>query len=544
MAPYALALVGRLKSQLCYSPPGRKKEQLDRIEGLISRVHPQGRYPYDLVCHAITRYRPRGQHNPLLPGHLLRGELGRMLEELSVPLHVPVGDGPERVISLEILREQYDLSEEALSRWRQAGLPCRSYRYPDGTERPGIRQSALAAFLQRYGQECGVSVPSRRRRALWRRARRLVKAHSLGLSATARMLAEDVSEEAARLLLAEQNARSAKPLFPACLHPLSQVRKTALHQAWRDRVPVRSLARGEDLPRKVVERIIRERAAAELLDGDIEFIDRPEFHSPEAEAELLRGDLPEAHWAKSGPAQRRAPEDAYFAELRRQELLSRETETALFRRYHYLKFRWWQERRRLAPSELTPPALRQLAERQAQATALRNRLVEANLRLVITVARQHARSREALADLISEGNCTLLQAVEKFDFTRGTRFCTYASWALMKNFAKSFRTEERRNEQPVADVNEVVCVVEEPAPRPVEVREQQAHEKRLVTGLLDRLTHREREILVCRFGIDGAVRPATLDEIGQRLQITRERVRQLERRALKKLRELLNRPSP
>jgi len=189
-------------------------------------------------------------------------------------------------------------------------------------------------------------------------------------------------------------------------------------------------------------------------------------------------------------------------------------------------------------------ALRQLAERQAQATTLRNRLVEANLRLVVTVARQHSRSREALTNLISEGNCTLLRAVEKFDFTRGTRFCTYASWALMKNFAKNFRTEERRNEQPVADVNEVVCVVEDPAPQPVEVRERRADQKHLVARLLDLLNRREREILVCRFGIDGAIQPATLDEVGRRMQITRERVRQLERRALKKLRESLNAPSP
>src|SRR5256885_692236 len=133
---------------------------------------------------------------------------------------------------------------------------------------------------------------------------------------------------------------------------------------------------------------------------------------------------------------------------------------------------------------------------------------------------------------------SLIRAVEKFDFGRGFKFSTYASWAIIKNFARTIPDEKHRRERFLTGHDEGVEVA--PGSRSDE-HEQLATQDRAthsVNRLLQYLEPRERDIIRMRAGLDDHAKGMTLEEIGKQFNITKERVRQLNARAMKKLREI------
>jgi RNA polymerase primary sigma factor len=243
---------------------------------------------------------------------------------------------------------------------------------------------------------------------------------------------------------------------------------------------------------------------------------------------------------------------------------------------------------------LTREEERELARRKdAGDDAARRQLIESNLRLVMSVARNYARADVPLLDLIQEGNLGLMRAVEKFDYKLGYKLSTYATWwirqAITRALVDQGRTirlplhvadEVRRllrtrrqlaqklnreptivelaaeAKQPEHRVQELLELIETPvsletpvgdgeslfgdlledvrAPAPLESTADKARAKELVDAL-GTLDPRLRRVVTLRFGLDGD-KPYTLDEIGADVGVTRERVRQLETRALRELR--------
>ncbi|MGD0025435.1 MAG: sigma-70 family RNA polymerase sigma factor [Xanthobacteraceae bacterium] len=237
----------------------------------------------------------------------------------------------------------------------------------------------------------------------------------------------------------------------------------------------------------------------------------------------------------------------------------------------------------------------QVGKARREITAAREQMVKAHLRLVVSVARKyHRKSSLDLLDLIQEGNMGLMHAIEKYDYRRGVKISTYAVWWIRQSIARAIadqaRTiripvhmtenaakvvrERRRLYQkqgrdpkpaeiaarmgiPVARVEQVLSMVQEPtsldAPvgedgdatlgdlikAPDAVDPQAAAEssalQRIVSEALADLTPREQRILRMRFGIGGAA-DHTLEEIGKEFGVTRERIRQIEAKAIEKLR--------
>jgi RNA polymerase primary sigma factor len=229
-------------------------------------------------------------------------------------------------------------------------------------------------------------------------------------------------------------------------------------------------------------------------------------------------------------------------------LLNQEQERHLFRKMNYLKHQVARLRGALTPPgggleagkgrAWGPDAVANL---EGQARAIRDHLIHCNMRLLVSIAKRHAARTHDFTELLSDGNVSLLSAVERFDYSRGNKFSTYASWVIRKNYARSTLQEKCRRRRYLTGHEEwffeaVVDARSDEEASLASAERARACVNRLLQ-LLEFLDQRERQIICMRLGLDNAKR-RTLENIGKQFGITKERVRQLQARAMKKLRNL------
>src|SRR6056297_3217675 len=172
-----------------------------------------------------------------------------------------------------------------------------------------------------------------------------------------------------------------------------------------------------------------------------------------------------------------------------------------------------------------------------QAVKVKNLIVQSNLRLVVSIAKRHGGKVDDLFTLISDGNMSLIRAAEKFDYARGNKFSTYASWAIMKNFARTIPSEFKHRDRFRTTTEELFLARQDERLDPYVEENAQRLRQREVSRILGRLDEREQKIISARFGLSRGSEPLTLKEVGEEMGVTKERIRQLESRALTKLRE-------
>jgi RNA polymerase primary sigma factor len=275
--------------------------------------------------------------------------------------------------------------------------------------------------------------------------------------------------------------------------------------------------------------------AKRLLETKLEFMSDPSFDDPAAVAEILG--LSPGPAVGQGPCRSRAPEDLppYLVSLYDVPLLSREQERYLFRKMNYLNHRAHQLREALDPSNFKAAQLDEIERLQEEALAVKNQIIRANLRLVVSIAKKHVGPTSNFFELVSDGNMSLIRAVEKFDAGRGFKFSTYASWAIMKNLARTKLEENYRRDRFVTGHEEMFEIAPDIRSDAYEQESGHRRSQEIVQGMLGRLNDRERRVLIRRYGLGGADEQ-TLEQLGRELGVTKERVRQIESRAQEKLR--------
>lgn len=244
---------------------------------------------------------------------------------------------------------------------------------------------------------------------------------------------------------------------------------------------------------------------------------------------------------------------------------------------------------------LTPEREKYLAEQIALGNKFaKDELIEANLRLVVSIAKRHVGKGMYFLDLIQEGNLGLIKAVEKFDYSKGYKFSTYATWWIRQAITRAIADQARTIRIPVhmvetihkvsrtarqllqelgrepntdeiaeklgitpEKVREIMKIAQDPVSLETPIGEEEDSHlgdfvedndspapsdsasysllREQLCNILHTLTPREEQVIKLRFGlVDG--RPRTLEEVGKQFQITRERIRQIEAKALRKLR--------
>ena len=272
--------------------------------------------------------------------------------------------------------------------------------------------------------------------------------------------------------------------------------------------------------------------ARRLLATKLTYIAHPSFDDPSAhDAILAPSPGIETPGLDRTPVTRGPDTDSF----RRTRLPSREQEAHQFRKMNYLKCLACRIRDRIDPDSPDRRDLDEIERLQIEAQKLKNQIVETHLRLVTSVSKRCTSACYELSDRISDGTFALFRAVDRFDFARGNRFSTYATWTIFNELTQHDRREwcRRKRFVPLTYGSLATSDGESEQYEQYETRDER---RKAVERLLRRLDRRERWIIVNRHGIGGApVR--TLKQIGLDLGISKERVRQLAERAHARLRD-------
>ncbi|SMP48408.1 RNA polymerase primary sigma factor [Neorhodopirellula lusitana] len=317
-----------------------------------------------------------------------------------------------------------------------------------------------------------------------------------------------------------------RPVWLSCPELKTPLAETSsLLSAW-DQIPSEEL-------RPLTRRRLRE---------ELDFIGNDRFVSPREGKRIFSEPLglAERQSALGIAAIRRSGVDLpiHLGRLCEAPLLKPEQEKMLFERMNYLRQQAAIHRSVLNPERPSRHRLELIETYVALADWHRDRIVEANLRLVFSIVKKFVNPNNNFDELLSDGIVALIRGVEKFDFDRGFRFSTYATQVVRRNSYRTVVTKQQERQKVLGGLQDMDIDFSEEE-RGSAISEKRWHELRSRLGvMMGDLDRREKFIIRARFALGSHRKVHTLQALADRLGVSKERVRQLERRAMEKLRAM------
>jgi len=546
--------LAQLLMQLRFTPESKRRAQLEAAGRLYSLVQEDKQYPWDFVYFHVTGFHSKGGlEQELLNGRDLLDDLQIFIAKLSGRLATPVARESEPVYTIEELARRFSVSTKTIDRWRKRGLLARKFIFPDGAHRFGILDSAVGKFIQDNPALVANATKFRRltdvrRQQAVRQARGLASRTSLSRYQITKQVAErlDIAQETVRYTLQQYEQKHPdKPVFRRPLGRINPTEAAELFRLHRQGLSMRQLMERFDRSRATVYRIINQRRAATLLARKIECVLSDEFLQEGATERILGQllDLEKSELEKKIEPFELVGESLlpeYMQVLKTTPVLTREQELDLFRRYNYLKHLTATERHQIKLSNVSATLLAKLEQYLEQAEEIRKLLVEANLRLVVSIAGKHTSDGANFLDLVSKGNFALIQAVEEFDYAKGFRFGRWASLNIAKEYAKVSGRSTELTAKRAASVASFQRGLRETTADVLAIERTRQSLTQLIREELD---EREQYVILHHFGLIGSTirkNKKTLKQVGDELGLTKERIRQIELIALQKLRQCLS----
>lgn len=529
MRDFRTEVLAQLAHELTIAPARHRERYVQGARQAIGLLQPDRDYPRSFILFQVTGYRTRQTVEIEVSGADAIADLVLLIEALTLdsPLPMPA-DAVDRLLDSAGLCKRWNISGRTLDRWRASGLVACWYGSTDAPARLLFCLDDVERFEKRHAQRVQRAAQFRpvtddERRELARLALAAMASENCSLSEAVRRVAERSGRAPETVRLAVHRSRAL--IGGARDADESAEAVISASQCYR-------VARGAERASLLAAR------AAELARAPIRYMFAPEFDHPDAERMIMNG--PAAREAAASQPAVPADVPAYVRELFRTPLLSAEEERTLFRRYNFLLHRAEQARRLIDPPTATEATVEHIESLLEQAATVKQRIAQANLRLVVSIARRHLghAARLDLYDLIGEGNLILMKVIETFDVSRGNKFSTYATWAVTRQFTRLVAESWRDSERMHVDADAPCFVCEPAAPAEPAPDADEARAARLLQTVLDDLEPREREIVARRFGLSD-YQPQSLAEVSEAVHLSRERVRQIEKRTLSKLRQAL-----
>lgn len=535
--------IKELRDQLTrFAPKAKKLEQSILAEKLYSEIEPDRPYAFDYLCFRVTNYRPETPIRHSIASADLKHDLRLLIEDLSDSADVAVSEVAEPVHTVEELSKMFSVSTKTISRWRDSGLVSRRLLF-GGRKRVGFLHSSVERFVSnnrdkiRRGERFS-QLSDDEKSEMIERARQLVEGGAT-LSEVTRQLADQMnrSPETVRYTLKNFDAdHQTLAIFPNHRGALTDDDKRSIFKLYTHGATVAQLCKRFKRTRTSIQRILLDMRLEQVMELPLDYIYNEDFEDVGREQEYL-GPVPEPATA---PRKVRVPTGlpSYLSALYDVALLTREQEYHLFRKMNYLKHKAGRLRESLDDVKTNKTAVMdEIDDLYEAAVLVKNKVVQSNLRLVVSIAKRHVASTDDFFALVSDGNMSLIRAVEKFDYSRGNKFSTYASWAIMKNFARTIPSEFKHRDRFRTTTEELFVARQDERLDPYKEETVQRSRQRELSKILNRLDEREQKIITARFGLGRGKEPLTLKEVGAEMGVTKERIRQLEARALSKLRE-------
>lgn len=439
-----------------------------------------------------------------------------------------------------------NVSEKTLARWRSRGILEGVPLYFIGKriqvfvpeEEINHAHKEHAEQLQR-GSDFRQS-DEQERLLMIKHARKLMAEDNMSPAAVIKRVAQDMQRNEGTVRFAIVKHDQANPqesVFPGNL-PLTQKMKQQVSLQHQQGASVSELAQQYQRSNKEIKHAIREMRLFVIQHLPLDYIFNEQFEqayaSEKREAKILSS-MPLA----AKPAERKRASSglpAYLARLYEVPLLTPEQELHLFRKMNYLKYKASRLRASVDAEHPNFKTMNRIDALHDSAMQVKNKILEANLRLVVSWAKRSSKNNNEFFEHVSDGHMALMRAIDKFDFALGNKFSTYASVTLLRHSQREGIKKYQQEQRFIPVGTQAFNMVQEGRSNPQEQDVVRVKQQLMVESLLHALKDdRQRMIIQAHFGLPPYGHPLTLEEVGAILGITKERVRQIEVNALKRM---------